>query len=88
MLGESSPADAARGYATIAAVFAHIGDRARALELYDLADEKYPIDSQRSTRYATRRAELLEQEGRKDEALEVLKRAMNVQTRRALSRNA
>ena len=79
-IGEASPSDAARGYALVAEVFAGLGDRARALELYELADESRPINSQVRRELATRRAELLEQEGRKDEALAVLKRAMQAQT--------
>jgi tetratricopeptide (TPR) repeat protein len=79
-IGEASPSDAARGYALVAEVFAGLGDPARALELYELADESRPIDSHVRRDLATRRAELLEQEGRKDEALEVLKRAMQAQT--------
>jgi len=79
-IGEASPSDAARGYALVAEVFAGLGDRARALELYELADESRPINSHVRRELATRRAELLEQEGRKDEALEVLKRAMQAQT--------
>jgi tetratricopeptide (TPR) repeat protein len=79
-IAESSPSDAARGYALVAEVFAGLGDPARALELYELADESGPIDSQARRHLATRRAELLEQQGRKDEALEVLKRAMQAQT--------
>jgi tetratricopeptide (TPR) repeat protein len=80
MLADASPADAGRAYAVVADVFAELGDRARALELYELADETLPIDNRIGRDIATRRAELLEQEGRKDEALEVLKRAMQAQT--------
>jgi tetratricopeptide (TPR) repeat protein len=79
-IAEASPSDAARGYALVAEVFAGLGDPARALELYELADESRPIDSHTRRDLATRRAELLEQQGRKDEALEVLKRAMQAQT--------
>ena len=80
MFAEASPADAARAYGIVAGVFDELGDRARALELYELADETLPVDNRIRREIATRRAELLEQEGRKDEALEVLKRAMQTQS--------
>ena len=48
--------------------------------MYELADESRPIDSHVRRDLATRRAELLEQQGRKDEALDVPKRAMQAQT--------
>jgi tetratricopeptide (TPR) repeat protein len=79
-IGEASPSDSARAYGLLAEIFAGLGDRGRALELYELADDARPIDSHVRRELATRRAELLEQEGRKDEALEVLKRAMQAQT--------
>lgn len=81
ILGEASPLDAGRSYHLIAEMFAELGDEARAIELYELAVdmlEKSP------TRYLveaySRLAELLERSGRKDEALALLKRAMQVQT--------
>ena len=79
-LAEGNPAEAGRSYALIAHTFAAAGDRARAIELYELACEflersptRYLIDA-----YA-RLAELLEEEGRNDQALAVLKRAVRVQ---------
>jgi tetratricopeptide (TPR) repeat protein len=80
LVGDASPSDAGRAYALMADVFAGLGDRARALELYELADETLPADSRVRRDVAPRHAELLEQEGRKDDALELLKRAMKVQT--------
>jgi tetratricopeptide (TPR) repeat protein len=77
---EASPSDAARGFALVAEVFAGLGDRARALELYELADETLPVDNRIRRDIATRRADLLEQEGRKDEALELLKQAMRIES--------
>jgi tetratricopeptide (TPR) repeat protein len=77
---DASPSDAARGFALVAEVFAGLGDRARALELYELADETLPVDNRIRRDIATRRAELLEQEGRKDEALELLKQAMRIES--------
>lgn len=80
MLAEASPADAARAYGLVAEVFADLGDRARALELYELADETLTIDNRIRRDFAARRAELLELEGRKDEALELLKSVMRIDT--------
>lgn len=80
MLGDVSPGDAGRAYGVVAEVFAELGDRARAIELYELADETLPVDNRIRRDIAARLAELLEQEGRKDEALELLKRAMKLQT--------
>lgn len=76
LLAEASPSDAGRAYALIAEVFNDLGDRVRAIELYELADEKRPTDNEFRRKIAARRAELLEQEGRKDEALDVLKHAV------------
>jgi tetratricopeptide (TPR) repeat protein len=78
MLADASPGDAARAYGLVAEVFADLGDRARALELYELADETLPIDNRIRHDFAARRADLLEQEGRKDEALELLKSVMRI----------
>jgi tetratricopeptide (TPR) repeat protein len=80
LLAEVGPGDAGRGYALVAEVFADLGDRAKAIELYELADELLADGGRFSNDVAARRAELLEQEGRKDEALELLKRAMRAQT--------
>jgi tetratricopeptide (TPR) repeat protein len=80
LVGDASPSDAGRAYALVADVFAELGDRARALELYELADEVLPADSRVRRDVAPRHAELLEQEGRKDDALELLKRAMRTQS--------
>jgi tetratricopeptide (TPR) repeat protein len=73
---DASPGDAARAYALVADVFVDLDDPARALELYELAVELRPSDDRVRRDIAARRAELLEQEGRKDEALELLKQAM------------
>jgi tetratricopeptide (TPR) repeat protein len=80
LLTDVSPGDAGRGYALIAEVFAGVGDRAKAIELYELADELLQEGGRWSNEVSARWAELLEQEGRKDEALELLKRAMRTQT--------
>jgi tetratricopeptide (TPR) repeat protein len=80
LVGDASPSDAGRAYALVADVFAGLGDHARAIELFELADETLPPNSRVRRDVAARWAELLEQEGRKDEALELLKRAMQIQS--------
>lgn len=80
LVADASPSDAGRAFALVAEVFSSLGDRARAIELYELAYETLPPGSRSHRDLAARRAELLEQEGRKDEALELLKRAMRVQS--------
>jgi tetratricopeptide (TPR) repeat protein len=83
-LADASPYDAGRAYTVVADVYAELGDRARAIELYELAAEK--LDSHPS-RYLMetyeKLAALLEDDGRKDEALGVLKKAVAVQTQTA-----
>jgi len=77
LLEAASPHDAGRGYALVAEVYEQLGDRERALELYELAAERlqshpgrYLVD------VYSRLARLLEDGGQKDEALEVLKLAV------------
>lgn len=82
LLKEAAPHDAGRGYALVAEVFEELGDTARARELYELAVEVLgPIPSRYSVEVHSKLADLLEAEGKKDEALAVLKRA--VATRRS-----
>jgi tetratricopeptide (TPR) repeat protein len=61
----------------VAEVYEQLGDRAKALELYELAAER--LEGQPG-RYLvdvySKLARLLEEDGRKDQALEVLKRAV------------
>jgi tetratricopeptide (TPR) repeat protein len=82
-LAEARPVVAGRAYVLLADVYQHLGDSARAKELLELAIDlledrphpRYVIDAYRKL------AEVLEDEGRAVEALEVLKRAMAVQAR-------
>jgi tetratricopeptide (TPR) repeat protein len=80
-LAEIQPEQAGRAYAVAADVFARGGEAARALEHYELAvklaSERHP-DFVREI-YG-KMAELLETCGRKDEALELLKRAVGLQS--------
>lgn len=74
------PLEAARGYGLIADAFKALGETARALELYELAAEAHEATPNRylSAIYSNL-ADLLEQEGRKDEAFEFLKKAVKIQ---------
>jgi tetratricopeptide (TPR) repeat protein len=84
LLKDASPHDAGRGYAVIADIFAELGDTARARELYELAAEVLaPIPSRYSVEVHSKLADLLEAEGKKDEALAVLKRAVGVRSQPA-----
>src|SRR6187397_1684933 len=81
-LAEGSPHDAGRGYMLIGDVFRELGDTAKARELYELAAE---VLEALQTRYLSevyqKLAELLEEDGQKDEALGVLKKAVAIQSR-------
>jgi tetratricopeptide (TPR) repeat protein len=81
LLADASPQDAGRGYALVAEVFSELGDQRKALELYELATE---ILSAHPSRYLVevyeKLAHVLEAEGQTDEALNVLKKAVSVQT--------
>jgi tetratricopeptide (TPR) repeat protein len=84
LLQEGSPHDAGRGYALVGEVYEQLGDRARALELYELAAEVLqPIRSRYLVEVYQRLAKLLEEDERKDEALEVLKKAVSVRAEHA-----
>jgi len=81
LLADASPQDGGRGYALVAEVFSELGDSRKALELYELAAE---LLSPHPTRYLVevyeKLAQVLEAEGQKDEALDVLKKAVAIQT--------
>jgi tetratricopeptide (TPR) repeat protein len=76
---DSRPDLAARAYSVAADVYAAAGDRTRALELYELSAELGEgRDHPFMRSLYSKMAELLEQEGRKDEALELLKKAVGL----------
>jgi tetratricopeptide (TPR) repeat protein len=78
-LSDASPFEAGRGYALVAEVFEGLGDRAKARELYELAAEMHgAFPSRYLLDVYSRLAQLLEADGEKDEALEVLKKAVAV----------
>jgi tetratricopeptide (TPR) repeat protein len=78
-LSDASPFEAGRGYAVVAEVYEELGDRPRARELYELAAKMHgPFPSRYLLHVYSRLAQLLEADGQKDEALEVLKKAVAV----------
>ena len=81
MLGDASPYDAGRSYAVVADVYAELGDTPKAIEIYELAAERMASHPSRYLMETYEKlAALLEHDGRKDEALGVLKKAVAVQT--------
>lgn len=77
LLNEVDPQDAGRGYVVLAGVFLELGDLPRARELYELAVEllerhglPYLVDAYRGL------ADVLKRDGKTDEALEVLEKAL------------
>lgn len=80
LLSNVEPYDRGRAYLLLGSVFAELGDRARALEVYELAEESL---GQAPSRYLVelyqRMSVLLEEDGREVEALHLLKRALAVQ---------
>lgn len=74
------PEQAGRAYAIAAEVHARRGERARALELYELAAELTYQHPEFVRDLYAKMAELLEAEGRTEEALELLKRAVATRT--------
>ena len=84
LLVDTSPHDAGRGYALMAEIFESLGEAERAREHYERA---IALLEHGPTRYLVevygKLAALHEAEGRPDEALAVLKKAMAVQTQTA-----
>ena len=80
VIAEAHPEDAARSYAILAEVYEDLGDRARALELFELAAEL--LQQETPNRYLVavyaRMAELHEADGRADEAYEYMKKAVGM----------
>ena len=82
-LGNAQPVEAGRTFILLGDLFAELGEPARARELYELGVER--LESQPPSRYLVdaykRLGQLLEAEGRAEEALDTLKRALGVQER-------
>jgi tetratricopeptide (TPR) repeat protein len=80
-IGGSQPADAGRAFLLLGEVFDDLGETERARELYELAIER--LDRYGASRYLVtayrRLAEVLKTLGRRDEALELLERAVGLQ---------
>jgi tetratricopeptide (TPR) repeat protein len=84
LLKEASPHDAGRGYALVAQVYEQLGDRARAIELYELAAEVLqPIPSRYLVEVYQRLAKLFEDDERQEDALNTLKKAVAIRTEHA-----
>ena len=77
-LSAAAPKDAARAYAAVADIFRKQGDTARALELYELAVDQAPTPDRHVVAALTAMAEIHEEQGNGDLALELLKRALAV----------
>ena len=77
LLRDTDARDAGRSYASLAGVFAELGEPERAIELYELAAETLESSSNPYVADVYERlGRLLEEQGRRDEALELLKRAL------------
>ena len=75
-----SPIDSGRAYAVLGDVYEQLGERGRAIETYELALERLRVTDRYQLEACGRLAELLQEEGRKDEALGVLTRALRLRT--------
>ena len=84
LLKEASPHDAGRGYALVAQVYEQLGDRSRAIELYELAAEVLqPIPSRYLVEVYQRLAKLFEDDNRQEDALDTLKKAVAIRAEHA-----
>jgi tetratricopeptide (TPR) repeat protein len=81
IIADAHPEDAARSYSLLAEVYEELGDRPRALELFELAGEI--LRPSNPNRYLVsiyaRMAELYEADGRTESAYEYMKRAVGMQ---------
>jgi tetratricopeptide (TPR) repeat protein len=80
LLADASPTNAARSYALAASIFRELGEQAKALELYELAAESFPAQDRHAAEAYSAMAEIAEAAGRKDDALDYLKRAVAART--------
>ncbi|MGH2995514.1 MAG: helix-turn-helix domain-containing protein [Gaiellaceae bacterium] len=81
IISDAHPEDAGRSYGLLAEVYEDLGDRSRALELYELAAERLrPSNPSRFlVEVYARMAELLEAEGREADAYDFMKKAVGMQ---------
>jgi tetratricopeptide (TPR) repeat protein len=75
-LNATAPKDAGRAYCAVADVFRKQGDIPRALELYELAVDEAPVPSRHVAAALTAMAEIREEQGETQLALDLLKRAL------------
>jgi tetratricopeptide (TPR) repeat protein len=85
LLSEASPTNAARGYALAASIFREAGEKERALELYELAAESFPSEDRHAAEVYSALAEIAEEDGRTEDALGYLKRALRSRRRESVS---
>lgn len=74
----AAPASAGQGYTIAASLCVELGEDARAAELFELAIEVLPADDRHRVEALRSYAALLERIGKRDEAFELLKRALDV----------
>lgn len=80
ILADAHPEDAGRSYTVLAEVYEDLGDRAHAVEVYELAAELLQRNPNHHLVEAhTKLAELHEAEGRTQEAYEHMKKAVGAQ---------
>jgi tetratricopeptide (TPR) repeat protein len=81
LIADAHPEDAARSYSVLAGVFEDLGDRGRAKELYELAAEL--LEPRQPNRFLvdvySHLADIAESEGCKEEAYELMKKAVGMQ---------
>ena len=75
-LSAAAPKDAGRAYCAVADVLRKQGDVARALELYELAVEQAPVPSRHVAAALIAMAEIYEDRGETQKALDLLKQAL------------
>ncbi len=81
LLSQANPEQAGRSYGLLGEIYAAIGEHERARELYELSIELLEKNPNRYlVRAYSQLASLLESDGRKDEALAVLKRAVDARS--------
>jgi tetratricopeptide (TPR) repeat protein len=81
LIADAHPEDAARSYSVLAGVFEDLGDPGRAKELYELAAEL--LEPRKPNRFLvdvySHLADIAESEGRKEEAYDLMKKAVGMQ---------
>jgi tetratricopeptide (TPR) repeat protein len=82
---EAHPTTAARAYAAAADFFRSEGDHAKALELYELAAERFTSADRHLADTLTAMAEIHEEQGNTDQALQLLKQALHARSTTSLS---